>query len=120
MIWLVGMKANSDKFMVDKTSGMVNLTSKIDRESLENSYFDLVIKATEVEEPSSSSLLNTTIFIDDINDNWPEFNKTEYVYSVSEDFKGAFFENDIIISDPDLVRIFNSFGSHTMYYKRMT
>jgi len=104
--------------MVNENSGMVSLVSRIDRESLENSYFDLVIIATEVQQPNSTSSTSTTVFIDDINDNSPNFSQPEYVFYVDEDFYGQLSEQDITVSDPDLVcmAISRSLGSVVTHY----
>ena len=90
---------------MDEDTGVVSLTSVIDRELLENSYFDLVIIATEVQEPTSINKTLSTVFIDDINDHSPEFVEKEYVFYVDEDFLGHLPDQDITVNDPDLVRL---------------
>jgi hypothetical protein len=47
---------------------------------------------------------NSTVFIDDLNDNPPIFDKPVYNFaSVDEDFVGRLSQIDILVFDPDLV-----------------
>jgi hypothetical protein len=100
-------------FSINPTTGEVKIAKSIDRDVQDfDSYFDLSITATCRNFPTFKSVTYSTVFIDDINDNLPLFDKTVYNFAnVDEDFVGRLSQMDILVSDPDLVNPSLSFNN---------
>jgi hypothetical protein len=83
----------------------VRIKKKINRDDDDfDSYFDLNITATCKNYPNFKSVTYSTVFINDINDNSPTFDKVVYDYvDIDEDFLGRLSQMDILVFDPDLV-----------------
>ena len=83
----------------------MKIKKKINRDDDDfDSYFDLNITAACKNYPNFKSVTYSTVFINDINDNSPTFDKVVYDYvDIDEDFLGRLSQMDILVSDPDLV-----------------
>lgn len=83
----------------------MKIKKKINRDDDDfDSYFDLNITAACKNYPNFKSVTYSTVFINDINDNPPTFDKSVYNYvDVDEDFLGRLSQMDILVFDPDLV-----------------
>ncbi len=83
----------------------MRIKKKINRDDDDfDSYFDLNITAACKNYPNFKSVTYSTVFINDINDNSPTFDKVVYDYvDIDEDFLGRLSQMDILVSDPDLV-----------------
>ena len=83
----------------------MKIKKKINRDDDDfDSYFDLNITAACKNYPNFKSVTYSTVFINDINDNPPTFDKSVYNYvDVDEDFVGRLSQMDILVFDPDLV-----------------
>ena len=102
----------SNNFAINLTTGVASLTRTIDRDILEDPYFEVMITAIEEMQPHFSSTTNCTIFVDDLDDNVPTFSSGEYHVQVYEDFIGPLsFLNesqvlvDVSVADPDQVSL---------------
>ncbi|XP_069832321.1 protocadherin-23 [Dendropsophus ebraccatus] len=71
---------DSQKFWIDEDSGRVCISQDIDREAERRSY-DLIVKAQDGGGLSAQAFLR--VEIEDINDNAPVFDHTNYVTSIS-------------------------------------
>ncbi|XP_078366665.1 protocadherin Fat 4-like [Oculina patagonica] len=72
-------------FAINKTSGVISIMSKVDRETKPNGY-SLTVTARDHGYPvsqSSTALVNITV--SDVNDNAPRFDKFTYLAEVRED-----------------------------------
>ena len=83
----------------------MKIKKKINRDDDDfDSYFDLNITAACKNYPNFKSVTYSTVFINDINDNSPTFDKSVYNYvDIDEDFLGRLSQMDILVFDPDLV-----------------
>lgn len=99
---------NRASFSIDANTGEVKIAKRIDRDVVDfDSYFDLEITATCKSYPQYKTVSFSTVFIDDINDNLPEFDKQIYTFDlIDEGFVGRLTQMDILVSDPDLVLVF--------------
>ncbi|KAK4025229.1 hypothetical protein OUZ56_014304 [Daphnia magna] len=95
---------NRASFSIDANTGEVKIAKRIDRDVVDfDSYFDLEITATCKNYPQYKTVSFSTVFIDDINDNLPEFDKQIYTFDlIDEGFVGRLTQMDILVSDPDL------------------
>lgn len=74
---------NQTKFSLNPITGELYLIEKFDRE--ENSVYELDIIATDHGQPQSlSSMVHCTIYLIDINDNYPIFDLPEYHFEIAE------------------------------------
>ncbi|XP_057368096.1 cadherin-23-like [Daphnia carinata] len=91
-------------FSIDAKTGEVKIAQRIDRDVLDfDSYFDLEITATCKNYPQNKSVAYSTVFIDDVNDNLPVFDKSIYNFDlIDEGYVGRLTQMDILVSDPDL------------------
>ncbi|XP_058887587.1 protocadherin-23 isoform X1 [Acipenser ruthenus] len=70
-------------FVINSTTGALSATKALDRE--ERCNYTIVIEARDLGTPQRSSTAELRITVLDVNDNSPEFSKTHYRTSVSED-----------------------------------
>lgn len=78
---IVGNATNYVK--INPVSGLVSQAdSLLDREI--SSYFNFTVRAADMGSPSMSSEINVSLVLIDINDNSPQFNKSEYRAYVME------------------------------------
>ncbi|MGH0151366.1 UNVERIFIED_CONTAM: hypothetical protein FKN15_020115 [Acipenser sinensis] len=70
-------------FVINSSTGALSATKALDRE--ERCNYTIVIEAHDLGTPQRSSTAELRITVLDVNDNSPEFSKTHYRTSVSED-----------------------------------
>ena len=95
------------------TDGVITVTDSLDRESLSNSIFDLILQATDGNQnQQQTGTARVVITVLDINDNIPTFQQPEYVVTIEEEF--PVWSNipipGLTASDPDLS------ANGTLYY----
>jgi hypothetical protein len=75
--------SNQTIFSLNSTTGELRLIGKLDRE--EKSTYELDIVASDHGQPQSlSSTVRCTIHLIDVNDNYPIFDLSEYVFEIPE------------------------------------
>ena len=88
-----------DLFGIDKTSGDVYLLQMLDRELVENHTITVI--ATDSQYPVQSSEMMFTIFVADIDDNPPVFEKQFYEISITENIAPGVAVLNLEWSDED-------------------
>lgn len=88
-------------FTIDAVQGVLKPTTHVDFEQLTATAGDvtgrgvnvrpisLVVQAQDMGTPSLSSQVLVTIYVQDVNDHAPQFEKHEYTRSVPEDTQGG-------------------------------
>lgn len=79
---------NSDYFGISKSTGIIKLDKRLDRETI--SLYNLTVMAEDFGNPMLSSVANFVINILDINDNPPEFSLRKYTSHVYENATEGF------------------------------
>lgn len=79
--------------------GQLYIKSELDRE-LQERYTLLVVASDRAVEPLSATV-NVTIILEDVNDNRPLFNSTNYVFYYEEEQSGGSFVGKISAEDKD-------------------
>ena len=93
----------SSAFEINSTTGSIHSIRKLDRE--ETNSFSFVVAASNEGFPNIRSLVNVTIYVEDINDNSPVIafpNKENYVVQVASRAPAGTFVTRINAWDPDL------------------
>lgn len=75
--------SSSGIFSINNTSGNVYLQEVLDRETVES--LTITVTATDMGSPRMETTMNLTVYIDDVNDNDPEFFQSNYSLSIRED-----------------------------------
>jgi len=76
-------ETNQTIFSLNSTTGQLYLIDKLDRE--EKSFYEFDIIAFDHGQPKSlSSIVHCTIYLIDINDNYPVFDLPEYQFEIAE------------------------------------
>ena len=89
-----------NNFTIDPVQGILKPASRIDFEQLTVSSgttgrgvnvrpINLVVQAQDLGEPSLSSEVLVTVYVQDVNDHAPQFEHREYKKSIPEDMKGG-------------------------------
>ncbi|EDV25061.1 uncharacterized protein TRIADDRAFT_25152, partial [Trichoplax adhaerens] len=73
---------NEGKFALDVDNGVLSIASKLDYER--KKQYALNISATDKGIPRRSSYMKLTVYVVDVNDHAPTFNKTIYTASINE------------------------------------
>ena len=89
----------SDALAVNSESGLIYVNGTVDWE--EGSEFTIAVVVSDLGEPSLSSQVNLTVYIDDINDRAPEWNITSLNISVHENLPPGASAGRIQAIDPD-------------------
>lgn len=79
IIYLAG---NTDLFAMDNVTGELSAIADLDAEA--NREYNLTVVATDRRTPFNSGSVSVVVFINDLNDNAPRFNATQYLASVNE------------------------------------
>ncbi len=79
--------------------GLLYIKADLDRE-VQDRYSLLVVAKDRAVEPLSSNV-NVTIFLDDVNDNRPLFNSTNYVFHFEEEQERGSFVGVVFAEDKD-------------------
>ena len=76
-------ETNQTIFSLNSNTGELYLTEKLDRE--EKSFYEFDIMASDHGQPQSlSSTVHCTIYLIDMNDNYPKFDLSEYQFEIAE------------------------------------
>lgn len=78
----VNRKSNSNLFSIDAENGHLTLLHHLDYETAQR--HSLIVTATDLGEPALASNLTILVEVQDVNDNSPVFEQTEYTISVLE------------------------------------
>ena len=111
IIFILFTDAENSDFLIESDTGIVKIKNLIDRDVSDfDLSFELIITATCRNYPDNLSTTTRTVFIQDINDNLPDFDLAVYDCTVNENTLGRLYEIDIKVSDPDL----KDFGMYTV------
>lgn len=72
-----------NEFSIDGTSGLINTASILDYEKAKE--YNLIVVASDLGVPVLSSVLNVTVKINNLNDEFPKFDNDLYEHSIFED-----------------------------------
>ena len=103
------LSGNEDGFFsMDATNGSLYLVRQLDRESMANDRFSLVIQASWIAVSGFSSAVRfslTRLIIDiiDVNDNAPKFSPVQRSISIVENLPNDFSVLKLTATDPDKV-----------------
>lgn len=87
-------------FTIETSSGIVRTNTKLDRETTPG--YTLEYTATDHGNPSLSKSVSLRVTLLDVNDNSPQFEKSEYRVRVSEDEAIGSVVSEVVATDPDL------------------
>ena len=76
------LEGGKGKFSIDPKSGMVRVAAPLDRES--DPEFSLLVVAQDQGQPARSASVPLQVLVTDVNDNVPEFPRTEFFMDVPE------------------------------------
>ena len=80
------VNGNSEgKFKMNPNSGLISVAEEIDRELM--SSYVLTVRAEDRGTPTKSSEVTVKVIVNDLNDNPPEFTRTNFTVSLREDAK---------------------------------
>ncbi|XP_069828853.1 cadherin-related family member 2 [Dendropsophus ebraccatus] len=99
----------SGNFSINVTTGLITSLHPLDREAInisQNGRIILTVKLYDLGVPTLSSNVTVTINVEDLNDNGPNFNQTEYTFFVNESTPGAYVGN-VKASDDDQTELNN-------------
>ncbi|XP_056430684.1 cadherin-related family member 2 isoform X2 [Hyla sarda] len=99
----------SGNFSINVTTGLITSLGPLDREAInisQNGRIVLTVKLYDLGVPSLSDNVSVTINVEDLNDNGPIFNQTEYTFFVNESTPGAYVGN-VIARDKDQTELNN-------------
>lgn len=82
------------------SEGVITVSGVIDREAV-SSYVITVI-ATDMGNPAMSTQSTLTIYIDDVNDNFPVFTGSPYMFSVAENQNIGVLNEQLVVTDRDI------------------
>ncbi|KAF3852693.1 hypothetical protein F7725_006048 [Dissostichus mawsoni] len=71
-------------FHIDSSSGVVSVTTALDREEMDVSMIDVSIKAAQTDDILKTADALVTVSVEDVNDNLPEFDKPNYSVTLLE------------------------------------
>ncbi|CAK6976329.1 protocadherin Fat 4-like [Scomber scombrus] len=69
---------------IDSNSGVLSVVTAIDREEMDSSTISVNIKAAQTDDPLKTAGAVVSVTVEDINDNAPEFEKSEYSETLLE------------------------------------
>ncbi|XP_075456893.1 cadherin-related family member 2 isoform X2 [Ascaphus truei] len=99
----------SGNFTINITTGLITSLAPLDREAIDEAERGRIVLTVELYDlgiPSLSSYVNVTINVEDLNDNGPVFNLSEYHFFVNESTKGAKI-GSLQVSDRDQTEVNN-------------
>ena len=76
------MVGNTNLFAMDNVTGELSAIADLDAE--DSREYTLTVVATDRRSPFNSGSVSVVVFINDLNDNAPRFNATQYLASVNE------------------------------------
>ena len=86
-------------FSIDSTSGIVYVNDVLDRELKASYVLDLIAQDSGI--PTLSSVGKLTVFVEDDNDNAPEFENDIYIFKVMENVPDGFLVGQVLANDAD-------------------
>nr|CAH8849225.1 unnamed protein product [Trichobilharzia regenti] len=86
--------------IMNETTGKIKTNGHLDREM--NASFSFTVIAKDLGEPSRSASVSIYITVEDYNDEYPEFNKRIYEFSIVENPVQGYYIDTIIVSDKDI------------------
>ncbi|XP_059145110.1 cadherin-23-like [Physella acuta] len=90
---------NSEKFIIDSTSGNITLRSNLDRETAD--HYNITVTVTDLGTPSRSSSCSVYLTVLDINDTPPTFSNASQTLHFSENILGLEILNEAQDKDQD-------------------
>nr|KAF6346486.1 FAT atypical cadherin 4 [Pipistrellus kuhlii] len=87
-------------FRLDPVSGRLSTISSLDRE--EQSFYSLLVLATDLGSPPQSSVARINVSLLDMNDNSPVFYPVQYFAHIQENEPGGSYITTVSATDPDL------------------
>lgn len=81
---LAGDQGISAVFQIGPSNGVVTLLSRLNRETVDGYRVTVAASVSNSEQPASSSYLNVTVIVGDVNDHDPVFDRSNYSATVSE------------------------------------
>ncbi|CAL8329316.1 unnamed protein product [Lota lota] len=93
------LEGGKGKFSIDPESGMVRVAAPLDRES--DPEFSLLVVARDQGQPAMSASATLQVLVADVNDNVPEFPRTEFRVDVSENASVGTVLLTLSAADPD-------------------
>ena len=102
-------------FQINEKSGDITTRIQIDREAYDPplSSVVLLIKVSDNGVPPRSAIQKVKIYIRDVNDNSPVFQRSEYQFHVMENLPAGHAIGEIVVTDKDESEIKVSFGLQT-------
>ena len=80
-------------FTIDPVNGRIRLTAPLDFEAIqmggEDRFFNLTVQAYDLGTPSLSSTTQVLVYVADVNDHKPKFERSSYAVNISEDTPGG-------------------------------
>jgi hypothetical protein len=102
-------------FSIDPATGNLFATKEMDREMLEKDAFMLEIEALQRDNPLKGATTKVRILVIDINDNWPQFEMSEFNKTINENLPNGEEIYTFTATDADMVIIINIFIVGTWY-----
>ena len=102
-IWYRIVKDSSlpwSRFTINSTTGLITSKLTLNRETVPLYY--LQVEAEDRGFPSLASRVNATVVVTDVNDNVPEFNRSRFEFSISEDASDGDEVGRVFASDRDV------------------
>ncbi|XP_034044704.1 protocadherin Fat 4-like isoform X2 [Thalassophryne amazonica] len=89
-------------FNVNAISGVLSVTTKIDRDLMNSSVILVTIKAAQTDDITKTTQALVNVMIEDVNDNPPEFEQSQYSVTIPENSPVDSILLKVIITDLDL------------------
>ena len=99
-VYSIAETAYSNFFYINSTSGEIYLNQKLDRET--NDTIDITIVATDLLDSQLSSIATLILHVLDVNDNIPQFEKSLYTATLSENDENGTEILTVSASDIDI------------------
>ncbi|KAM4676002.1 cadherin-related family member 2 [Discoglossus pictus] len=99
----------NSNFTVNENTGLITSLAPLDRESIDiekKGRIELIVELYDLGVPSLSSNVSIFINVEDLNDNGPIFNLSEYHFYVNESTKGAYI-GGLEVTDRDQTEVNN-------------
>ncbi|KAI8782077.1 protocadherin Fat 4 [Biomphalaria glabrata] len=93
----------NNEFVIDSASGELYVGSLLDYDTTPNTYA-IIIKATDGagESDASTSTTSLSIILSDVNDNYPQFSLTMFIFSINENVAVGTTVGTVVVTDKDV------------------
>ena len=81
----IGGGNSAGKFKINRNSGLISVAGRVDRER--KSSYKLTVRAQDMGTPAKSTEAKVHITVNDLNDNPPEFTRSNFTVTLREDAK---------------------------------